>query len=234
MFEIFSHNFGTMECENVNNENPNFEKKEVLKMKTVLCFGDSNTYGLKPDGSGRYDFIVRYPGKLQSLLGNEFQVIEEGCPGRTTVYEDINRPFKKGIDYIVPCLHSHSPLDYVVVMLGTNDCKLAYNATSKDIAHGLSQIISQVRSITPSSQFIIISPIHLGDAVWEYDFEFNKKSVEVSKGLCREYKLLALETDSLFLDASGVAVASSIDEEHLDEIGHSEVANAVAEIIKNI
>ena len=203
-------------------------------MKNILCFGDSNTYGLKPDGTGRYDFNVRYPGKLQGLLGNEFHVIEEGCPGRTTVYQDINRPFKKGIDYIVPCLQSHSPLDYVVIMLGTNDCKWAYNASSKDIAYGLSKIIGEVRSITPSSQVLIVSPIHLGDAVWKYDFEFNEKSVEVSKGLCHEYKLLALETNSWFLDASRIAEASSIDEEHLDEIGHNEIANAVAEIIRNI
>lgn len=47
-------------------------------MKNILCFGDSNTYGLKPDGTGRYDFTVRYPGKLQEFLGKEFHVIEEG------------------------------------------------------------------------------------------------------------------------------------------------------------
>lgn len=119
-------------------------------------------------------------------------------------------------------------------MLGTNDCKWAYNATGKDIAYGLSQIIGEVRSITPSSQVLIISPIHLGDTVWKYDSEFNKKSVEVSKGLCHEYKLLALETGSWFLDASRIAEASSIDEEHLDEFGHNEIAIAVAEIIRNI
>lgn len=203
-------------------------------MKNILCFGDSNTYGLKPDGTGRYDFSVRYPGKLEALLGNEFHVMEEGCPGRTTVYEDINRPFKKAIDYIVPCLQSHIPLDYVVIMLGTNDCKFAYNATSKEIAFGLSQVIDEVRSITPSSQVLIISPIHLGDAVWKYDFEFNEKSVEVSKGLSHEYRLIALETGSLFLDASTIASPSSIDGEHIDEFGHNKIAIAVAEIIRNI
>ena len=71
-------------------------------MKTILCFGDSNTYGLKPDGTGRFDRSVRYPGRLQELLGGNYYVIEEGWPGRTTVFDDINNPYKKGIDYFIP------------------------------------------------------------------------------------------------------------------------------------
>ena len=56
-------------------------------MKTILCFGDSNTFGTNPSG-GRWPREIRWPGRLQQLLGNEFYVIEEGCGGRTTVWED--------------------------------------------------------------------------------------------------------------------------------------------------
>lgn len=203
-------------------------------MKTILCFGDSNTYGLKPDGTGRYDFTVRFPGRLQTILGDDYRIIEEGCPGRTTVFEDKNRPYKKGIDYISPCLYSHNPLDYVVVMLGTNDCKSAFGATSKQVAGGLSAVIERIKmDASPLPKILIVSPIHLGDSMGEpnYDPEFSKTSVATSKGLANEYHQLAQKLGCDFLDASAVAKPSSIDQEHLDEIGHNNLAKAIAQII---
>ena len=38
-------------------------------MKTILCYGDSNTYGYIPETGMRYPRDVRYPGRLQMLLG---------------------------------------------------------------------------------------------------------------------------------------------------------------------
>lgn len=210
-------------------------KKEII-VKNILCFGDSNTYGLKPDGTGRYDFTVRYPGKLQAFLGNDYHIIEEGCSGRTTIYEDQTRPYKKGIDYITPCLHSHIPLDWVIIMLGTNDCKTAHQALIKDIALGLSRIIDAAQAVLDrTTQIMIVAPIHLGDNIGltEYDPEFDDHSVSVSKGLATVYKLLAQETGCAFLDASIVAKASPIDQEHLDEVGHDALAKALARRIQN-
>lgn len=205
-------------------------------MKTILCFGDSNTYGLKPDGSGRYDQTIRYPRRLKALLGEDYQIIEEGCPGRTTVFDDISNPYKKGIDYFIPCLRSHIPLDYIIIMLGTNDCKTVYNASANEIAGGIAELVSAARNISPASKVLIISPILLGENVWkpEFDIEFNQKSVQTSKGLAAEYRKVAESTGCLFLDAAEVAAPSPIDEEHLDEQGHFALASAVAEIIKKI
>lgn len=204
-------------------------------MKNILCFGDSNTYGLKPDGSGRYDFTVRYPGRLQALLGDEYHIIEEGCPGRTTIFEDKKRPFKKGLEYITPCLQSHNPINYVIIMLGTNDCKQAFRATSKEIAAGLSQIIGRIKSeASTATGILIISPIHLGENIWKpgFDSEFDQESVTVSKNLAAEYRKLAKEIDCDYLDASAVVSPSPIDEEHLDEVGHNKLARAVAEMLE--
>lgn len=204
-------------------------------MKNILCFGDSNTYGYKPDGTGRYDFSVRYPGRLQAILGERYHVIEEGCLGRTTVFEDKDYPYRKGIDYITPCLQSHNPIDYAALMLGTNDCKIAYRATAKEIASGLACIVERVRTVSgKSTGILIVSPIHLGPDIGKpgYDPEFDTESVEVLKNLSEEYRELAKKTNCGFLDASFLASASPIDEEHLDEAGHNKLAMAVAEIIK--
>lgn len=34
----------------------------------ILCFGDSNTYGYKPDGTGRFDTNTRWTSLLQKKL----------------------------------------------------------------------------------------------------------------------------------------------------------------------
>ena len=40
---------------------------EDVAMKNILFFGDSNTYGYKPDKSGRYDYDVRWTGRIANL-----------------------------------------------------------------------------------------------------------------------------------------------------------------------
>ncbi len=203
-------------------------------MKNILCFGDSNTYGYKPDGSGRYDYSVRYPGRLQAILGEEYHIIEEGCPGRTTVFEEKNYPYRRGLDYIIPCLISHNPIDYVVVMLGTNDCKASFRASGKEIALGLKSIIESIKKVSGGSTgILIVSPIYLGENIGKpgYDPEFDRESAVVLKTLAGEYRVLAEKMNCDFLDASNYATASPIDEEHLDMIGHNKLANAIAEIV---
>lgn len=203
-------------------------------MKNILCFGDSNTFGLKPDGSGRYDFPVRYPGILQETLGSGYHIIEEGCPGRTTIFEDSKRPYKRGLDYISPCLASHTPLDYVIVMLGTNDCKTAFGATSRDIAAGMAAIIARIQNdAAPVPGILLVSPIHLGIDISKpgYDPEFDRASVKVSLELAEKYRRLAAETGCGFLDAAASAQASPVDQEHLDDAGHRNLALAAASFI---
>lgn len=40
-------------------------------MKTILCYGDSNTYGLRSDLVSRYPRNLRWTGILQSMLGQD-------------------------------------------------------------------------------------------------------------------------------------------------------------------
>ena len=64
----------------------------------ILCFGDSNTYGYRPDGSGRFDADTRWTGLLQKKLGTNDRIIEEGLCGRTTVFSDELR--EAAVDWI--------------------------------------------------------------------------------------------------------------------------------------
>lgn len=50
---------------------------EGRKIKTVLCYGDSNTYDADPnDTYGRHPWPICYPGRLQTLLGPGYHVVE--------------------------------------------------------------------------------------------------------------------------------------------------------------
>ena len=121
--------------------------------KNVLCFGDSNTYGYDPagmrDGTAvRYAQDVRWCGVAQRDLGEGWHVIEEGLNGRTTVRDDMCHldTNLNGIRALPMLLEAHKPLDAIVIMLGTNDCKTVFNVTASDIARGAMALIRAVRA----------------------------------------------------------------------------------------
>ena len=110
-------------------------------MKNVLCFGDSNTYGYDPagmrDGTAvRYAQDVRWCGVAQRDLGEGWHVIEEGLNGRTTVRDDMCHldTNLNGIRALPMLLEAHKPLDAIVIMLGTNDCKTVFGVTASDLS----------------------------------------------------------------------------------------------------
>ncbi|MGN0621397.1 MAG: GDSL-type esterase/lipase family protein [Porcipelethomonas sp.] len=204
-------------------------------MKTVLAFGDSNTFGLNPEDHSRFDGDTRWTGLLNSRLNKfGFHVIEEGLCGRTTVFHDKKRHDRRGIDVLPLLLESHAPIEYVILMLGTNDCKTAFNATAKSIADGIKQLIAQIR-MKSGAKILLISPIHLADGVGdeEYDIEFDENSVEVSKKLKEEFQKLAKAENCMFIAASDHAGPSEADREHLDEKGHKALADAIFNVLYN-
>lgn len=202
-------------------------------MKRILCFGDSNTYGYIPEGTGRYGADIRWTGRLQKKLTSEAVIIEEGLCGRTTVFQDELRPGRRGVEILPVLLESHNPLDLVIVMLGTNDCKTVYGASAEVIGKGIEKIVRQIKSIAPQAEILLISPILLGENVWkpEYDPEFSIESVQVSKKLKAVYKKIAEKNNCMFLAASDIAQPSEVDQEHLDAKGHEELANGIYERI---
>ncbi|MBQ7942846.1 MAG: arylesterase [Lachnospiraceae bacterium] len=202
-------------------------------MKRILCFGDSNTYGYIPTGIGRYGEDIRWTGILQRKLAAEATIVEEGLCGRTTVFQDELRNGRRGVELLPILLESHAPLDFVIVMLGTNDCKKVYGASAEVIGKGVEQLIGQVKSISPQSKILLVSPILLGENVWksEYDPEFSKESVQVSKDLKAVYERIAKKNECMFLAASDVANPSEADQEHLDVKGHKALANEIYERI---
>ncbi|MCQ2519827.1 MAG: GDSL-type esterase/lipase family protein [Lachnospiraceae bacterium] len=202
-------------------------------MKNILCFGDSNTWGYNPHTRGsRFPEGVRWTSRLQEKLSNnDIHIIEQGLCGRTTVFEDRTRPNLKGISALRDIFDESIDIDSVILMLGTNDCKTYYGNTPDDIAKGIEECLDIVLKHVSPDNVLLVSPIALGEQVWrdEFDPEFNSNSVQVSKGLKAAYERLAREKSVHFLAASEYAGPSDSDQEHLDEQGHSKLANAIFE-----
>ena len=203
-------------------------------MKNILCFGDSNTYGYNPVTKGRFPDNIRWSGRLKCKVEKyNYSVIEEGLVGRTTVFEDSVRTGRKGSDFLIPLLESPFPVDTVILMLGTNDCKSIYNTTPHIIGKGIELLIKQIKDYNKDINILLISPIHLGEQVWkeEFDPEFSPESVEVSRKLTDVYKKIADEFGVEFLAASSVADSSEADQEHMNPEGHAALAGAIEEKI---
>lgn len=202
-------------------------------MQTILCFGDSNTYGLNPRDKSRFDYDTRWTGILdQKLRPFDFRTAEEGLCGRTTVFPDEVRSSRRGVDVFPFLLESHSPVAYVVLMLGTNDCKTNFHASPEMIGEGIRRLIRQIRD-AGDAMILLVSPIHLAEGVGEagFDPDFDEASVLLSKQLKQTYSEIAVEEGCLFLAASNVAAPSDADREHLDEEGHRALAEAIFEVL---
>lgn len=132
--------------------------------REILCFGDSNTYGLIPGTKERYKENIRWTGILQQKLKEkDCRIVEEGLCGRTTVFEDELRKNRKGSDLLPVLLESHAPIDQVVLMLGTNDCKSYYHASAEVIGLGVEKLIGQIRQAGEHIKILLVSPILLGE-----------------------------------------------------------------------
>ncbi|MBR4744203.1 MAG: SGNH/GDSL hydrolase family protein [Oscillospiraceae bacterium] len=213
-------------------------------MKHILCYGDSNTYGLSPEWVhgqfGRHDYSVRWPGRLQALLGPEYRVIEEGLSGRTTVFEDFVTPGRNGADYLRPCLESHAPLDLVIIMLGTNDCRNQFGVSPGEIAMGLGRLIQIVKDPTvymgmPVPKVLVAVPVPVGEAALKLpDGITTMESIEKSRALAERYRRTADMYGCAYIDLGQVASTTDFEGIHLDAAAHAAVAEAMAAKIREI
>lgn len=209
--------------------------------KRILSFGDSNTFGYAPDGS-RFPEDVRYPGRLQALLGDGYQIIEEGFNGRTTIFDDpVEGGYKSALAYLPPCLMSHYPVDLVILMLGTNDTKERFSMNAFTISQSIEQLISCVlrygrdEGMNPS-KILLVSPIEVGENLMDTEMGpiFGANAIQISKGFEREYARVAEKLGVHFIAASRHAKPCIEDAIHMTALEHDKLAAAFANKIKEI
>ena len=209
------------------------------KIRSVLCFGDSNTNGYNPENEERWPYSVRWTGVMQEELGPGYHVIEEGLGGRTTAFEEPFIPYRRGLSALPVILETHYPLDLVIVMLGTNDCKNCYAATPEAIAEGVGRIVEEIIGFRypewcPVPEVLLVSPIHIGKETWKSGCVlFDSSSHEKSLLLARVFEEKASRLGVHFMDASLFA-SPGCDNIHMDAEGHRNLGHAIAERVRSI
>lgn len=205
--------------------------------KNILCFGDSNTYGESPEGNGRYPRNERWTGILQSSLGAEYHIIEEGLNGRTTVWEDPVEGDKCGIRQLPCCIASHTPLDLVIIMLGCNDLKHRFHVTPSDIALSLERLVRTAQTVPNYTvaepfQVLLVSPAEVREKTFLGEV-FGDRSAD-SKALAPLVKAAAERCGVWFLDMAQYAEPSALDGLHFDRENQKKAAVAMEQKIKEI
>jgi len=203
-------------------------------MKTIVCFGDSNTWGYNPKNGERYPAEVRWPGAFRAALEAKypgaFDVVAEGQNGRTTVWDD---PLgqKNGSSYLLPCLESHKPVDLVIIMLGTNDLKHRFSLSSYDVAKGLVHLAEMAKGSgfgpedkAPAVLIVAPPPIaKLSDFAQDF-LGGAEKSLTLGKDIAA---FSALKGFPCF-DAGACIHSSDLDGIHLDPEEHGKLGRALA------
>ena len=212
----------------------------IINMKVIVCYGDSNTWGYKPEkvppepGFSRFGYNERWPGRLQMHLGADYKIEEEGLSGRTTAFEDPFNPNLNGLKFIDCCLTIKSPLDLLIIALGTNDTKEYFSVSAFHIAMGLEQLILKALSgqYGPNGkepEILIISPPPIRDSIsekWTGQI-FGKGALEKSKAISKEYQKIARKHHCHFLDMALLVECSDIDGVYLDAANHDKFAKAI-------
>jgi lysophospholipase L1-like esterase len=214
----------------------------VPPVRTILCFGDSNTYGAVPTlsrgGGHRFAPDRRWPGVMRRQLGSGWEVIEEGHPSRTTVRDDpIEGGHKNGLKALPILLESHMPIDLVILMLGTNDLKHRFASTASDIADSIEILARAIQrseagpaGVEPALIIVSPAPMQEVDRFAEMFLGGAVKSRQLS-GFIRD---VAKRTGATFVDAGTLVESSSIDGIHLDSDAHRILGLELARVVQAV
>ena len=209
---------------------------------TLLCFGDSNTFGTKPIASlgttERYPEDIRWPTVACAALGPGWRLVEEGLPGRTTCLDDPTAgAHLNGVPGLKIALLSHWPFDVLTIMLGTNDFKACFGATPEAVAAGAATLLKvaahpDITARTGPFRTLLICPPHVDETgALAADFFGGAKT---SRRLAPLFAELAAANGVGFLDAAEVVSPSPLDGVHFEAGAHEALGAAVAKAVARL
>jgi len=203
--------------------------------KSILCYGDSITWGYNPVDGSRFAPEHRWSRVLEDALQGRARVIEEGLNGRTAATDEPSRANRNGFAMLPPLLEAHAPLDVVIIMLGTNDSAPCYGLTAGRIALNCGALIRTVNGSLAgpagaAPQTILIAPPPLGSLSAEMSLLYAGGQA-TSRGLADTYSTVAARFGALFFDAGQVTKVSAVDGVHLDPEGQTQLGSKVAKIV---
>lgn len=208
-------------------------------MKTILCYGDSLTWGYDAEGPSRHVYENRWPSVLQAELGSGVKVIAEGLNGRTTVFDDHTvSADRNGVRLLPTFLDTHSPIDLLILFLGANDMKPWIAGRAVAARFGMESLVIAAKSFPydfgfTAPEILIVSPPAL-TATDNADFAEMFSAIEESRKLAGAYRRLAEQQGCAFFDAGSVAQTTPLDGVHLDPENTRAVGKGIAPIARRL
>ncbi|WP_220718172.1 GDSL-type esterase/lipase family protein [Agarivorans litoreus] len=204
-------------------------------MKTILCFGDSNTWGYSPDNGQRIDHNQCWPGVVAQQLGKGVRLIENGLPGRSSYLNNPNFGLTSGINALIDEVIKHQP-HWLVLMLGTNDLFPAFKLSAAQVADNINKMIVELREACCSEQtavphILLIAPPPLNQGSFA---EFFAGAQDKSHQLAELFQKVALLNNAEFLDAATVVNGTLTDGVHLNCAQHQDLGKALADKLKHL
>lgn len=209
-------------------------------MHTLLTFGDSNTHGTPPierrGEARRFPAGVRWPTVTLGELGADWHLIEEGLPGRTTMFDDpVMGAHMDGRLGLKIALASHGPIDVLTIMLGTNDSKMMFGTDPERITAGIAGLLAISQSEEMQTRHggfktLLICPpaVKVQGPIKDVFFRADAKSA----ALAPQYAALADHWGVGFFDAGTVIETSAQDGVHFTADAHQALGKAIAEAVR--
>ena len=179
--------------------------------QTILCFGDSNTYGYDPRSylGDRYPAEIRWTDRLAGITGRK--VLNAGQNGRE-----------------IPASAVLPEADLLIVMLGDNDLLQHPCFTAEDVTARMERFLTGL-SRSPGS-ILLLSPPPMRPGTWVAEERLPRESAALSV----HYGTLARQLGVAFGDAAKWDIPLLFDGVHFSPEGHQHFAAHLAALLAEV
>ena len=201
-------------------------------MRTILFFGDSNTYGYDPRSffGDRFPREVRWTSGVSGALEKEWNVFSDGMNGReipSGKYE-----LRHVFSLLQEGIRGHR-LDWFTVMLGTNDLFSTYpDFSAALVSEKMARFLNRIREAAPELSVLLIAPPLIGRENTESLEEqlLYKESLQLSI----LYKQIAMQRGHSFVNTAEWNIPMTFDGVHFSEEGHRIFAEHMTEVLSSL
>lgn len=207
--------------------------------RSLMIFGDSNTFGSTPDGSPlarrRYRPRDRWT-RIAAARLDGWEVRVDGLPGRTTQFDDpVMGANMNGQIALRELLRTPGAIDLLAIMLGTNDFKARFNPSPQKVADGIVALVEialvpDVQARHGGFEVLVICPPPIREMAANRPAFLGAEPPSAALAPALEARCTKMGVS--FFDAGRTIATSDHDGVHFDPQAHRKLGRAVAQVVK--